>query len=100
MFLKKNHLERKLERTAKYFAPKEKKEKEESAKMIIAGIMGGLHDVLLKFNFINEFIICDEKNFPEENIYDYASKEDKELLIKRINELESFLSKIKKKVKR
>ncbi len=97
--LKENHLERKLGRKAKNFSLKEKKEKEESAAIIVAGIMEGFHTVLLIFDQINEFVICDEKNFTEGNIWEYASKEDKELLLGRIKELKSFLGKIEKKAK-
>ncbi len=90
--------ERKLERKSQNLKIKDKKTKKESATFLIAGIMAGLYDVFPIFNQISDFIKAEE-TFTGQDIWEYASKEEKELLIARAKELKSFLEKIEKKAK-
>ena len=91
-----NFSERKLERKNQNLTLKEKKTKKEGATFLISGTMAGLYDVFPIFSQINDFI-KNEESFLGQDIWEYAPKEEKELLIKRIKELKSFLEKIEKK---
>jgi hypothetical protein len=75
------------------------KTEKESATFLVSGVMTGLYDAFFVFDYINELIINEESKFIEGNIWEFSSKEEKELLIKRIKELKSFLEKIEKKAK-
>jgi hypothetical protein len=90
--------ERKLERKNQNLKFKDKKTKKESATFLIAGVMAGLYDVFPIFNQVSDFIKAEE-SFTGKDIWEYASKEEKELLMVRAKELKSFLEKIEKKAK-
>jgi hypothetical protein len=94
-----NFSERKLGRKAQGLSYKDVKTEKESATFLVSGVMTGLYDAFFVFDYINELIINEESKFIEGNIWEFSSKEEKELLIKRIKELKSFLEKIEKKAK-
>jgi hypothetical protein len=93
-----NFAERKLERTCEVLNLQDKKTKAESGTFLVGGVMLGLLDIFPIIKQINEFIIAEER-FSGEDVWQYAPKKEKELLIGRAKDLKNALERIEKKAK-